>query len=178
MTLILEKDPLTTLISEIDDIFDGAQGNTVSPRSIQSVVSASVSRDLWLTPEQCRPSPDNYARHILHADKLGRYTVATLVWKTGQFSPIHAHQTWCALAVANGKLKERYFKYDPVESAALYESSSEHLPGSGSCGSAGLHLIHQLGNPWQQDAISIHVYGVDSQRMATGVNQLVKLAVY
>lgn len=178
MTMILEKDPLSTLVSEIDDLFDIASGNGVSPGSIQSVISASVSRHFWLTPAQCQSNPDRYARHILHADKQGRYTVAALVWKAGQFSPIHAHRTWCALAVARGRLQERYFKYDALEAAAYYQSSQEHRPGGGSCGAAGTHLVHQLGNPSGADAISIHVYGVDAAQMTTGVNQLVKLAVY
>lgn len=178
MTVILEKEPLATLVSEIDDLLDEAAGQMVCPRSIQAAISASVSNDFWLDPEHCRPGPEHYARHILHADKRGRYTVAALVWKAGQFSPVHAHQTWCALAVARGRLQERYFKYDPVQSAALYQSSGEHRRGSGSSGAAGMNLIHQLGNPWHEEAISIHVYGVDSRSMATGVNHLVKLAVY
>lgn len=178
MTMILEKDPLATLVGEIDCIVNGASGNVVCPQSIQAVVSASISSHFWLTSEQCRSNSDNYARHILHADKFGRYTVAALVWKSGQFSPVHAHKTWCALAVARGRLHERYFKYEPAESAALYRSSREHALGSGSCGAAGTHLVHQLGNPWHEDAISIHVYGVDSQKLATGVNQIMKLAVY
>ena len=40
---------------------------------------------------------------------------------------------------------------------------------------AGLDQIHKLGNPGTRPAISIHVYGVERDRIATHVNRAVEV---
>src|SRR4030095_11912675 len=43
-------------------------------------------------PERCLVTkPDCYARHLLHVDPAGRFSVVVMVWGPGQRTPIHAH---------------------------------------------------------------------------------------
>ncbi|MGT2430041.1 hypothetical protein ACU4HD_17300 [Cupriavidus basilensis] len=82
------------------------------PGAVQHALQASFADGNWLTPAQRQPDPQRYARHVLQADAQGRYTVVALVWQAGQFSPVHAHHTWCALSGGSGELQEHYYACD------------------------------------------------------------------
>ena len=116
-----------------------------------------------------------YSRHVLHADPHGRFTVMALIWSPGQFSPVHAHYTWCAYRVLSGVLTETHYAWDAAAGHAYPFNSIERIAGQSVCGHAGLEVIHRLGNAAQQDpdpAVSLHVYGVDSERVSTHVNRV------
>lgn len=116
-----------------------------------------------------------YSRHVLHADPLGRFTVVALVWASGQFSPVHAHYTWCAYRVLSGVLTETHYAWDAAAGHAYPFNSIPRSAGQSVCGHAGLELIHRLGNASPDDplpAVSLHVYGVDSERVSTHVNRV------
>ena len=116
-----------------------------------------------------------YSRHVLHADSLGRFTVVALAWASGQFSPVHAHYTWCAYRVLSGVLTETHYAWDAAAGHAYPFNSIPRSAGQSVCGHAGLELIHRLGNASSDDplpAVSLHVYGVDSDRVSTHVNRV------
>jgi predicted metal-dependent enzyme (double-stranded beta helix superfamily) len=116
-----------------------------------------------------------YSRHVLHADPQGRLTVVALVWAPGQFSPVHAHYTWCAYRVLSGVLSETHYAWDPSAGHAYPFNSIARPAGQSVCGHAGLELIHRLGNASHDDpvpAVSLHVYGIDSERVSTHVNRV------
>lgn len=117
-------------------------------------------------------SEQTYTRHILHADLAGRFTVAALVWGHQQFSPVHAHHTWCAYRVLTGELTESHFEWDKMAQEAYLFNKVKRQAGQSVCGQAGLELIHRLGNANPQPAISIHVYGVDAEKISSHVNHV------
>lgn len=117
-------------------------------------------------------SLQTYTRHILYSDPKGRFTVVALVWDTNQASPVHAHFTWCAYKVLNGVLSESHFEWDRTTEKARLSGKVQRPAGQSVCGHAGLELIHQLGNEQEQPAVSIHVYGMDTERIGTHVNRL------
>jgi predicted metal-dependent enzyme (double-stranded beta helix superfamily) len=115
-----------------------------------------------------------YTRHVLHADVKGRYTVVALIWEAGQFSPVHAHFTWCAYRVLSGALRETHYAWDQAAGHAYPLSHIERIAGHSACSHAGLDFIHRLGHAGQegaQPAVSLHVYGIDSERIGTHVNR-------
>jgi predicted metal-dependent enzyme (double-stranded beta helix superfamily) len=116
-----------------------------------------------------------YTRHILHADLQGRFTVTALVWGPGQSSPVHAHYTWCAFRVLCGVLSETHYAWDAAAGHAYPINSIPRIAGQSVCGHAGLELIHRLGNTLQDTsvpAVSLHVYGIEAERVATHVNRV------
>jgi len=116
-----------------------------------------------------------YSRHVLHADPQGRFTVVALVWPPGQSSPVHAHYTWCAYRVLSGVLTETHYAWDAAGGHAYTFNSISRTAGQSVCGHAGLELIHRLGNASRDDsepAVSLHVYGIDSERVSTHVNRV------
>lgn len=171
MTVCVESEALAELTQAIDAVFDQPQAQW--PAAVQAALQNAFAQGNWIPPQQRQSDPDRYNRHILYADPQGRYTIVALVWRQGQFSPVHAHHTWCALTVVQGTLREHYYSWDAATETAHHHAWQLRVPGQGSSGHAGLHAIHRLGNPQGDEAISVHVYGVDSARVSTDVNHCV-----
>ena len=143
------------------------------PARIVAAVRRAVGRPDLLTPPQCQPRIECYARHLIHADPAGRFTILAIVWGPGQFSPVHAHHTWCAYAVRSQVLTETLFRLDPDTSIACPASADLRHPGYACYAEAGMEQVHRLGNAHDQPAISVHVYGVGGGQISTGVNRIV-----
>ena len=99
-----------------------------------------------------------------------------LVWGAGQFSPPHAHHAWCAYAVRSGVLNETLYAYDDATGLARLSCAAIRTAGYACFADGGLDQIHRLGNAGGEPAISIHVYGVARDRIATHVNRIVEVA--
>lgn len=149
-------------------------------RMAQRVVAAlqtAAADPLLLTAGQCTTCPDGYARHVLWTDPQGRFTILALVWTTGQFSPVHAHNTWCAYVVRNGDLAETLFQMDAITGRAIPLLTEIRHVGYGCFARSGFEQIHRLGNACLEPAISVHVYGVDSERVCSHVNRVVETRI-
>ena len=144
-------------------------------RIVAALEDAAAQADL-LTPDQRVAQAGCYARHVLHSDPGGRFTVVAIVWAAGQFSPIHGHQTWCAYAVHENTLEETIYAWDAASGTARPVRTTMRPPGYGCFAVAGLDQIHRLGNSGTRPAISIHVYGVEGEHVATHVNRVVRTA--
>jgi predicted metal-dependent enzyme (double-stranded beta helix superfamily) len=161
---------LDRLAAEITAAHDGAPA-----RMAQRVVTAlqnAAADPILLTADQHVACPDRYARHVLYADPQGRFTVLALVWAAGQFSPVHAHHTWCAYAVHHGDLSETLFQFDNASEQAVPLRTETRRAGYGCFARSGLEQIHRLGNAGLEPAISIHVYGVEAAQVCSHVNRV------
>ena len=98
------------------------------------------------------------------------------MWGPGQFSPPHAHHAWCAYAVRSGVLNETLYAYDDATGLARPSRVATRTAGHACFADGGLDQIHRLGNAGSEPAISIHVYGVARDRIATHVNRIVEVA--
>jgi predicted metal-dependent enzyme (double-stranded beta helix superfamily) len=167
-------DPVAALANEIVAACAGPP-DAKAPRVMAALKSAAANRDL-LTLDQRQPRAQCYARHVIHSDPAGQFTILAIVWAPGQFSPPHAHHTWCAYAVQEHALEESLYAFNAATSTAQLLRTEVRNPGYCCFASAGLDQIHKLGNPGRTPAISIHVYGVDRQRIDTQVNRLMTVA--
>jgi predicted metal-dependent enzyme (double-stranded beta helix superfamily) len=98
-------------------------------------------------------------------DPGGYFSLQVFVWPAGTRTMIHDHSSWGAYACAAGTvLEERYERLDDGsrhEHARLERSwhlswrpedgASTVLPGDGG--------IHRVGNPYEETAVSVHLYG-------------------
>jgi predicted metal-dependent enzyme (double-stranded beta helix superfamily) len=121
-------------------------------------------------------SETGYSRHVLAMDPAGRFAAAALVWRPGQHTAVHAHQTWCGYRVVKGVLSEDYFRWDKEAAQACLAETRQRGAGESSFVAAGFEGIHRLGNRSPHTAISFHVYGVHADDIATRVNRLVDTA--
>ena len=142
---------------------------------IRAALERAVSDPDLLSAKHRAPQRKCYARHVLYSDPFKRFTVLAIVWGPGQFSPPHAHDTWCAYAVYDGPLHETGYRL--VLSSTLVKPICAEVrnPGYSCFAGAGLDQIHRLGNAGTKPAISIHVYGVERDRIATHVNRVLEI---
>ncbi|TEA79177.1 cysteine dioxygenase family protein [Allopusillimonas ginsengisoli] len=142
------------------------------PEAISTALS-KVPADTVAALSARAPSQDAYTRRLLHADVKGRFSVVALTWLQGQCTPVHAHYTWCAYRVVQGALQEEQYIYESAsQNARLAGVISRHV-GDTAYGHGGFDQIHKLGNVGAETAVSLHVYGIDGQRVATHVNRLI-----
>ncbi len=116
---------------------------------------------------------DTYTRHIAYADPHGAFTIAYLIWRPGQFSPVHGHKTWCTYQVLQGELTETHYRWHADAAVAVPCGEAVRRPGEIVTAPQGLSHIHRLGNGGERVAVSLHIYGVDQADLCTGVNHLV-----
>lgn len=129
-----------------------------------------------LTPAQRESGAAGYRRHLLAADPAGRYAVVSLVWEPGQWSPVHGHHAWCGYAVLEGKLTEIVYRWSDAACCAIDARRRARPMGAVSYVCAGRDAIHRLGHAGAKTdapAISLHVYGVAGEQVATHVNDVV-----
>jgi predicted metal-dependent enzyme (double-stranded beta helix superfamily) len=118
--------------------------------------------DRFLPGEFLEPTPDRYARRLLHKDPAGRYSVVIMVWDRGQGTPLHDHAgAWCVECVYRGRIRiESYDRTSPVEIEPIrFEAAGVLFAGPAEAG----HLIppheyHRIENAETTPAVTIHVY--------------------
>ena len=159
------------LASEISAACEARDGMQMR---VRSALERAVSDPDLLDAAQRETRAGCYARHVIYADPLGRFTILAIVWDAGQFSPPHAHDTWCAYAVYDNPLHETVYAAGQPGSKAKAVCTEVRNPGYSCFAGAGLEQIHRLGNSGTMPAISIHVYGVESERIATHVNRVLE----
>ncbi|KVE36660.1 cysteine dioxygenase family protein [Burkholderia sp. TSV86] len=177
--------PLERLCARIDAAFDSLTHEAAPShhpafaQAVRAALAEAAAEHGLLTPAQRESSADHYRRHLLAADPFGRYAVVSLVWRPGQWSPIHGHRTWCGYAVLEGELTENVYHWDGVTGRVKNARICARAPGSTSYVRAGLAGIHRLGHggsTTDTPAISLHVYGVRGEDVATHVNHIVAAA--
>jgi predicted metal-dependent enzyme (double-stranded beta helix superfamily) len=114
--------------------------------------------------EEARDGEDWYVARR-HEAGDGAYSLKIFVWPPGTGTNIHDHSSWGAYCCAIGSvLEERYERLDDgsrLDHARLKkvwqlgwspeDGASTVLPGDGG--------IHRVGNPGDEVAISVHLYG-------------------
>ena len=142
----------------------------------------------FLEPRHLRADPERYARNAVHIAEDGELSLFALVWRPGQWTPVHDHGTWGVVGVVRGLLEEHaYIPGAPLgrraEGIALKRggivllgagSVSTFVPipdhihmtgvAEGGAPTVSLHLYGRVMN-------SFHVYDV-----AAGTRQLVDVA--
>jgi predicted metal-dependent enzyme (double-stranded beta helix superfamily) len=158
---------LKNLVSRMDAAL-AAPPDTL-PAAVTAALGEAVGSGNWLSPEQRCVDSARYARHVLYADPLDRYTVVSLVWGRGQQSPIHAHNTWCGVAVYSGEIRETFYAAGGDAPTPLRTVRRQAGTLSFDEGDAG---VHRIANHDGDVAVSIHVYGIGAARVTTGVNRV------
>jgi len=142
----------------------------------------------FLAPGHFREDPDHYARNLIHAADDGALSLYALVWRPGQWTPVHDHGSWGVVGVIEGVLEERNFirtdgHHDRDEGIGLARGGPILL-GEGTVTSfvPNPDHIHMTGVPAERDrAVSLHLYGrqMDSFHIydvAAGTRRLVDVA--
>ncbi|HTJ92177.1 MAG TPA: cysteine dioxygenase family protein [Pararobbsia sp.] len=168
-------DTLTSRVRAALEAACGAPDDLFGSHIRTALEQAAPLVDL-LSSEILRGSAERYTRHLLASDAAGRFAAAALIWRPGQMTPVHGHHTWCGYRVVRGVLTEEVFEWDETETRAISRGSRERAAGAASFVGAGVRGIHRLANLSDEIAVSLHVYGVHADAIATRVNHCVETA--
>lgn len=167
---------LDELTAAIEHALETAPAETLPHAIGAALQQCEIPIERLLDTRQRLGQPDRYERHIIHADPLGRYTIVALVWRPGQATPVHGHQTWCAYTILRGEMREDHYTWHADEQCAVLTGDVGRQRGDVVAAHAGLEQIHRLNNASSAVAISLHVYGVPGARIATHVNRIAAVA--
>lgn len=120
----------------------------------------------FLKPEHFREDDDHYARNAVYVDSKGGPSLYALVWKPGQWTPVHDHGTWGVVGVIQGVLEEQNFIR--VDKGCNEDTNIElHRGGPILLGEGTVTTfvpnpdhIHKTGVPeCRETTVSLHLYG-------------------
>lgn len=123
------------------------------------------TKDL-LPAEYKQPNADKYSQFLLYKPEDEIFSIVGFVWGPGQTAPIHDHLVWGLVGIYEGAIEEtRYLK---VPDAAYEKGYRLEKIGEvhANCNDISFVYppnadIHSVRNPYEQPAITIHVYGTD-----------------
>ncbi|OUM86826.1 MAG: hypothetical protein BAA01_15455 [Bacillus thermozeamaize] len=119
-----------------------------------------------LPPAYRRPHADKYAQYLLYKPEDEAFSVIAFVWGPGQQSPVHDHLVWGLVGMYEGAIVEKRFRRVDDGSDASRAVLEEIETVTASVGDISFVYprqadIHQVFNPFDEVAVSIHVYGTD-----------------
>jgi len=155
---------LDSLVRRLDEAMSPPDDETRC-RNVKRVLVDLVSGgDEFLDAPFLQPTPDRYARRLLHRDPAGRYTVIAMVWGPGQGTPLHDHAgIWCVECVYRGRIEVTSYSIrggNPETGVVQFERETAINAGMGDAGA----LIppfeyHVIKNVDPVSSVTIHVYG-------------------
>jgi predicted metal-dependent enzyme (double-stranded beta helix superfamily) len=122
--------------------------------------------DEFLQPQHYRSSAEGYTRNLIRALPEQGMSLYALVWRPGQWTPVHDHGSWGVVGVVEGVLEERsYVRVSPERGS---DSDIDLVRGGIVLLKTGAVTsfvpnpdhIHITGVPADRPrAVSLHLYG-------------------
>lgn len=141
---------------------------TEAPARAAALLPCLLSDPALLSADQRAAPASGYGRRCIFACPEERFSVLAVVWPAGICSPVHDHATWCAFGIYEGDLEE--WRYRPAGGTRATESARLlHRPGAVAHLPVDAPNIHRMRNSTVRPAISIHVYGGDTNRLGPNV---------
>ncbi len=164
MAVVPSSDKISELIRRIDAAVASGDPKQCA-LDVKEVLESICQGDEEFLPEHLLiPNPTTYARHLMHVDPEGRYSIIVMVWDKGQGTPIHDHANmWCVECVYRGQIK--VVSYQPLndpetDEIVRFQAEKTIYPGPGEAGA----LIppfdyHTIENEREEPSVTIHIYG-------------------
>jgi 3-mercaptopropionate dioxygenase len=177
--------PAPTVLSTCPAVLTSAVRTAVRAGGPAPDVAARVARalsahlprpDQLLTATQLEGDPARYQTHPVHVEADGSFSIAAMVWRPGQVTPIHDHVSWCVTGVLQGVEYEEIFRLGPGDGSLVAVTRRENAPGT-VAGFAPPGDIHRVRNCGDGIAVSMHVYGADLARLGSSIRRVYELPV-
>lgn len=121
-----------------------------------------------LIPEQYQaPLPNKYAQYLLYKPESEAFSVIAFIWGAGQVAPVHDHLVWGLVGLYRGSVVEKRYRRDDLgESAEPRYRIREVSEVTATKGDISFvyppdYDIHGVANPFDEVAITVHIYGTD-----------------
>ena len=120
--------------------------------------------------------PAGYQTHVIHVEPGGSFSIALMVWRPGQVTPIHDHVSWCVTGVLQGTEYEEIFAPGPGGQHLTEVVRRQNPPGT-VAGFAPPGDIHRVRNCGSGIAVSLHVYGANLADLGSSIRRVYDLPV-
>jgi predicted metal-dependent enzyme (double-stranded beta helix superfamily) len=161
------------------------------PPDVATRVAGVLSRRLpgpaqLLTAAQLAGDPAGYQTHPVHVEPGGSFSIAVMVWRPGQVTPVHDHVSWCVTGVLAGTEYEEIFGPGPGRgpgggpgrgpgAGSLVAVARRQNPPGTVAGFAPPGDIHRVRNSGTGVAVSMHVYGADLALLGSSIRRVYEL---
>lgn len=155
------NDPLSSLISDVEDIVAAGGGEQVITTKVAARLERALEEDLGLAEEVMAAHPERYVMYPLYVATDGSFSIASAVWNVGQATPIHDHQTWGVVGIYSGVEGEERFE-PPVQGAGPALLGTESWkPGQVTICCTTDQDLHRVTCASDVPCVGIHIYGAD-----------------
>jgi predicted metal-dependent enzyme (double-stranded beta helix superfamily) len=160
-----------TLIADLHEI------HRCSPREVEIVarvaerLAAAAAERRWLVANVPPVAAREYRQDVVYVAPDRRFSLVALTWAPGARTPIHDHAGWCVVGVVEGVEHETLFRRGTDRDGPyLIDAGSRCLQAGRTVGMiADGSDIHRVANDSSEITISLHVYGLDIERVGTSV---------
>jgi predicted metal-dependent enzyme (double-stranded beta helix superfamily) len=158
-------------LQDIEDLRRAAPPEEMLVTRVASRLQRLNLEARWLPDSARVPCTDGYAQHVVHVAEAGGFSVCSLVWLPGQFTPIHDHVAWCVVGVYEGAERETLYRLEQTEAGQHLDviHIGEMSAGNAAGFPADGNDLHQVANSTDGLAISIHVYGTDMRALGSSI---------
>ncbi len=153
---------LDTFITDVASLVTSIDDEHELTDAVAQRLSALLAGGYRLPPELTRPSNDRHVNYPLHIAPDDSWSLACVVWKMGQQTPVHSHETWGVAGIYSGVEREiRYLKPAATESGTPLTPMGEQEWRRGQvtvCCTTDddVHAVTAVGD---EPTVGIHVYG-------------------
>jgi predicted metal-dependent enzyme (double-stranded beta helix superfamily) len=151
----------------------GGPASGVADRVATALARHLPRPEQLLTAVQLAGDPAGYQSHPVHVEPDGSFSIAVMVWRPGQLTPVHDHVSWCVTGVLQGIEYEEIFGLRP-DGSLVALTRRENQPGT-VAGFAPPGDIHRVRNSGDGVAVSMHVYGADLARLGSSIRRVYDL---
>jgi len=156
-------DALDVFVGDVTALVDRVHDERELTRLVAERLTVLLASGYRLPPELTRPSPDRHVNYPLHLTPDGGWSLACVVWNTGQQTPVHSHETWGVAGVYSGVEREVRYLKPAVDGSGPLTPAGEHEWTRGQvtvCCTTDddVHAVTAVGD---EPTIGIHVYGGD-----------------
>lgn len=155
---------LRTFITDVEHVVGTTDDEHEITARVAERLSALLASGYRLPPELTRPAHDRHVNYPLHIAADKSWSLAAVVWNTGQRTPVHGHETWGVVGIYSGAEREiRYVKPTAAEAGEPLTPAGEQVWERGEvtvCCTTDddVHAVTAVGD---QPTVGIHVYGAD-----------------
>lgn len=113
----MTAETLDTFITDVASLVSSIDDEHQITSLVAERLSALLASGYQLPPEVTRPSNERHVTYPLYIAPDESWSLACVVWNTGQRTPVHSHETWGVAGIYSGVERElRYLKPSATES--------------------------------------------------------------
>ncbi|MFK7697409.1 hypothetical protein [Paenibacillus sp. HJGM_3] len=155
------------LEQDIAEVLAHAGSNRAIVDGVRPHLQRLLAQEELIPAEYRSPLPHKYAQYLLYKPEDESFSVIAFIWGPKQTAPVHDHLVWGLVGLYEGAVVEKRFRREVLgESAEPRYRLREVGEVTARKGDISFvyppdYDIHGVSNPFDDVAITVHIYGTD-----------------